>query len=76
MKRLWLIAAAFVAAMGAVTGAADAAKEGGLWSVYDNSLRAAKYIGLTHRLTAQIPVWKGFGPARVEARQQAPRGRS
>jgi len=63
MKRLWVIAAAFVAVMGVAAGPAGAAKPSGLWSVYDNSLRGAKYIDLTHRLTPQIPVWKGFGPS-------------
>jgi kynurenine formamidase len=36
----------------------------GLWSVYEHSLKNAKYIDLTHTLTPAIPVWKGFGPAR------------
>jgi len=35
----------------------------GLWSVYDQSLKNAKYIDLTHTLTPSIPVWKGFGPS-------------
>lgn len=35
----------------------------GLWSVYEQSLKNAKYIDLTHTLTPSIPVWKGFGPA-------------
>lgn len=33
----------------------------GLWSVYDQSLKDAKYVDLTHTLTPSIPVWKGFG---------------
>jgi len=36
----------------------------GLWRVYDQSLKRAKYIDLTHTLTPSIPVWKGFGPSR------------
>ena len=63
MKRLLLLAAASVAVMGAAAGPAPAAKRGGLWGVYNNSLRGATYIDLTHRLTPQIPVWKGFGPS-------------
>jgi kynurenine formamidase len=35
----------------------------GLWSIYDRSLRTAKYIDLTHTLSPSIPVWKGFGPS-------------
>jgi kynurenine formamidase len=34
-----------------------------LWRVYDDSLKGAKYIDLTHTITPQIPVWSGFGPA-------------
>ena len=36
----------------------------GLWRVYDEGLRGAKYIDLTHTLAPNIPVWKGFGPAK------------
>jgi len=40
----------------------------GLWSLYEQSLKNAKYIDLTHTLTPSIPVWNGFaqstfGPA-------------
>lgn len=35
----------------------------GLWQVYDQSLKNAKYIDLTHTLTPSIPVWTGFGPS-------------
>jgi kynurenine formamidase len=44
--------------------AAPAATSSGLWSVYDDALKGAKYIDLTHTLTPSIPVWKGFGPAK------------
>jgi kynurenine formamidase len=37
-----------------------------LWQVYEQSLKAAKYIDLTHTITPTIPVWKGFGPSRFE----------
>jgi kynurenine formamidase len=33
----------------------------GLWSVYDNHLKGAKYVDLTHTITPAIPVWAGFG---------------
>ena len=36
----------------------------GLWALYDQSLRGAKYIDLTHTLGPANPVWKGFGPAK------------
>ncbi|HSD74197.1 MAG TPA: cyclase family protein [Steroidobacteraceae bacterium] len=35
-----------------------------LWALYDQSLRGAKYIDLTHTLGPASPVWKGFGPAK------------
>lgn len=35
----------------------------GLWSVYDQSLKNARYIDLTHTLTPSIPVWSGFAPS-------------
>jgi kynurenine formamidase len=35
-----------------------------LWRVYDQSLKEAKYIDLTHTLTPSIPVWRGFAPAK------------
>ena len=35
----------------------------GLWGVYEQSLKGAKYIDLTHTITPSIPVWRGFGPA-------------
>ncbi|MCI0401367.1 MAG: cyclase family protein [Gammaproteobacteria bacterium] len=35
----------------------------GLWPVYYESLKSAKYIDLTHTVTPSIPVWKGFGPS-------------
>src|SRR5688500_11010828 len=35
----------------------------GLWGVYEQSLKSARYIDLTHTITPSIPVWRGFGPA-------------
>jgi kynurenine formamidase len=32
-----------------------------LWEAYDQSLRRAKYVDLTHTITPSIPVWPGFG---------------
>jgi kynurenine formamidase len=46
-------------------GPEESAKSG-LWQVYDQSLKGAKYIDLTHTLTPSIPVWKGFRPAKFE----------
>jgi kynurenine formamidase len=38
-----------------------AAQEQGLWKVYNDSLKGAKYVDLTHTITPTIPVWIGFG---------------
>jgi kynurenine formamidase len=34
-----------------------------LWAVYDEILRKARYVDLTHKIAPTIPVWKGFGPS-------------
>jgi kynurenine formamidase len=39
------------------------AERPGLWGVYNESLRGARYVDLTHTITPSIPVWAGFGPA-------------
>jgi kynurenine formamidase len=38
-----------------------------LWQLYDQSLKGAKYIDLTHTITPAIPVWKGFARAKFAA---------
>src|SRR3954468_14355297 len=34
-----------------------------LWQTYNSVFKQAKYIDLTHTITPNMPVWKGFGPA-------------
>jgi kynurenine formamidase len=46
----------------AAVGAARAAP--GLWAVYDQALKGAKYIDLTHTIAPDVPVWHGFGPSK------------
>src|SRR3954465_521753 len=59
--------AAALAAGGAVLAPAGAqAADRGLWKVYDKTLSRARYIDLTHRVTPDIPVWKGFGPSKFD----------
>jgi kynurenine formamidase len=62
MRRCTL-AAAVAVAIAALAPAAASASGKGLWRVYDQALHKARYIDLTHRITPDIPVWKGFGPA-------------
>jgi kynurenine formamidase len=47
----------------------------GLWPVYDQSLKNAKYIDLTHTITPSIPVWEGFGPSTFGPAVNAATGR-
>ena len=49
---------------GSAPPAARSAAPTGLWQVYQQSLKSAKYIDLTHTLAPASPVWKGFGPAK------------
>jgi kynurenine formamidase len=36
-------------------------REQSLWGIYNDTLRKAKYVDLTHTITPSIPVWAGFG---------------
>lgn len=35
-----------------------------LWQVYQQSLKQAKYVDLTHTIAPNIPVWSGFGTSK------------
>jgi kynurenine formamidase len=39
-------------------------KSTSLWDVYDQSLKHAKYVDLTHTINPSIPVWHGFGASK------------
>src|SRR3954469_7702996 len=57
--------AAFAVLAAAAPGTAQThASSPGLWSVYTQSLKRARYIDLTHPITPNMPVWKGFGPGK------------
>src|SRR4051794_475173 len=54
-------------AAGGSQNAAPAKAQGSqtdLWQMYTDVLSKAKYIDLTHTITPNMPVWKGFGPAK------------
>jgi kynurenine formamidase len=53
-----VLAAALAAAAAPASGA-----EPSLWQLYDQSLKGARYVDLTHTITPSIPVWAGFGPS-------------
>ncbi len=61
--RISALALALVLASAATASAAKPP----LWRVYDNSLKGAKYVDLTHTITPAIPVWSGFGPSTFSA---------
>jgi kynurenine formamidase len=56
MKKLAL-AAGIALALAAAAPAHAAPK---LWRLYDDQLKGAKYVDLTHTITPSIPVWSGF----------------
>jgi kynurenine formamidase len=58
------LAAAVVAVGSAARGEQAKTASPGLWQLYDRSLSKARYIDLTHSITPNMPVWKGFGPAK------------
>jgi kynurenine formamidase len=51
-------------ALGAAAPALAADKPSDLWQMYDQVLSKSRYIDLTHTITPNMPVWKGFGPAK------------
>ena len=62
MKPILTVSAAFSLSLASAAAFAQDAK--GLWSVYDDALKGAKYIDLTHVIAPNIPVWFGFGPSK------------
>src|SRR3954447_25379618 len=66
MGRTRLAAIAATTLVAAAAPPAAEARGVGLWSVYDSALSHARYIDLTHPITPNMPVWKGFGPATFE----------
>ena len=64
MKRLFAVVCVLAMTVTGVAAVPAAGKPNpGLWGLYRDGLRGARYINLSHRLTPQIPVWKGFGPS-------------
>jgi kynurenine formamidase len=61
--RRTLVAAALAAVLVAACAAGASAASPGLWQLYDDTLKGARYIDLTHTITPTIPVWAGFGPS-------------
>jgi kynurenine formamidase len=66
-RRAAMAAGLATIAAGACWAPAHASSGPGLWRVYDDVLSRARYIDLTHDITPNMPVWKGFGPAAFAA---------
>ncbi len=64
MSSLQLLRAAVLVGVSAVSGAALA--QDSLWPVYENQLKSAKYIDLTHAFEPVQAVWPGFGNAKFK----------
>jgi kynurenine formamidase len=58
-----LTVAVLAAALAAAAAAPASGAEPSLWQLYDQSLKGARYVDLTHTITPSIPVWAGFGPS-------------
>ena len=65
-KLLVAFALAGVAAVALTAMAAAPSKPApsSLWQVYEQSLKGAKYVDLTHAINPSIPVWAGFGKSK------------
>lgn len=63
MRRSIKRAAVAAIAIGLAAPVSASAQTSDLWDVYDDTLRTARYIDLTHTVTPDQPVWSGFGPA-------------
>jgi hypothetical protein len=46
-----------------LTQSPEATPQPQLWRMYEDVLKDAKYVDLTHTITPSIPVWEGFGGA-------------
>jgi kynurenine formamidase len=53
-----------IAAIVAVSLSCSHQSDPPFWRVYENSLKTAKYVDLTHTITPSIPVWAGFGASK------------
>jgi kynurenine formamidase len=65
MKHAWVLLSVISLGVLAVLSKANAQSviEPPLWQVYNQTLKKAKYVDLTHTITPSIPVWAGFGPS-------------
>jgi len=58
---LYTLAGLAAAVLIAMAGSPSKPAPASLWQVYEQSLKGAKYVDLTHTINPAIPVWAGFG---------------
>ena len=63
MKKLLAVAVLALCAGAVLIAARPRPAAPPLWQVYEQSLKRAKYVDLTHTISPSIPVWAGFGPS-------------
>lgn len=70
MDRRSLLRLTSIAAAGAVaslalprTAPAQTPRAAGLWGVWDSAFAKARFVSLSHVMTQDAPVWKGFPPS-------------
>ncbi|HEY4564675.1 MAG TPA: cyclase family protein, partial [Thermoanaerobaculia bacterium] len=63
MKKPLVLASFAICAVVALIAARPKPAAPPLWQVYEQTLKRAKYVDLTHTIGPSIPVWAGFGPS-------------
>jgi hypothetical protein len=63
MKKPLALASLAVCAVAVLIAARPKPAVPPLWQVYEQTLKRAKYVDLTHTISPSIPVWAGFGPS-------------
>jgi kynurenine formamidase len=63
LSKVFCVSLITVLAAGCRPAVEHPAPEDSLWGVYEQSLKHAKYVDLTHVITPTVPVWHGFGPS-------------
>jgi kynurenine formamidase len=66
MKNRNMMVAAFLILLMTMAAAPAMGENTKLWDVYNNVLKKAKYVDLTHAFNPTISVWPGFGQAKFK----------
>ena len=66
MKKLFMFVAGFAILQFAIAVTPAFSEDTNLWDIYNNVLKKAKYVDLTHAFSPNIAVWPGFGNAKFK----------